>query len=352
MPEYACGILPDQDRDGGAVARDPGWDLSAAGVIDVSVCIVNWNCRDMLRACLRSLLEQPQGARLEVILVDNASSDGAAAMVAAEFPQVKLLRNASNAGFARANNQAAGLSRGRFLFFLNNDTVVPLRTLGKLVAYLQSHPEAVILGPGLRDGGGKVQMSYRRRPTVATFLHRTLLLGWTGLFRRIYRTYRREALVPADPGAGHAVEVLMGAAMLLRRDDFLRLGGWDEVFTFGGEDLDLCRRACQLGLVVYLPEVEITHFGRASTRQHVAYASTRIAVGFVQYLRKSGASRAALLAYKLAITLDAPLQFVVKGGQYLFRRLCGKEKEAEQSLTGVRAVAAFFGKGLVGFWRA
>lgn len=306
----------------------------------------------MLRSCLRSLLEQPQGVSLEVIVVDNGSSDGAAAMVAAEFPQVKLVRNACNAGFSRANNQAAWFSRGRFLFFLNNDTILPPLTLQKLTTYLEAHPDVVILGPCLRDGVGKVQMSYRRRPTVATFLHRTLLLGWTGLFRRTYKEYRREMLKTGKPGEGHVVEVLMGAAMMLRRRHFLDLRGWDEEFSFGGEDLDLCNRARRQGKVIYLPDVEITHFGRASTRQHVAYASNRIAIGFVQYFRKSGAAPAALLAYKVAITLDAPLQIVIKGGQYLIRRLSGKMKKAEQSLTGVRAAAAFLSKGLVDFWRA
>src|SRR5688572_26671222 len=92
---------------------------------DVSVCIANWNCRDLLRTCLASLLRQPQGVRLEVVVVDNASTDGAAEMVAAEFPEVTLIRNATNKGFSRASNQAAHHSSGRYLFFLNNDTVVP-----------------------------------------------------------------------------------------------------------------------------------------------------------------------------------------------------------------------------------
>jgi len=314
------------------------------------VCVVNWNCRELLRGCLRSLLEEGQGVSLEVIVVDNASGDGAADMVAREFPQVRLIRNSGNAGFARANNQAAQIAQGRFLFFLNNDTVVPARTLIQLVEYLETHSEAVMVGPCMRDGHGKVQISYRLRPTIATFLHRTLLLRWTGLFRRHYQAYRRDVL--AEARAARPVDVLMGAALLVRRSEFICMGAWDEDFAFGGEDLELCHRARQLGEVVYLPGVEITHLGRASTRRNIAFASTRIAIGFVQYFRKSGATRAALFAYKLAITLDAPVQLVIRGGQYLLRRLRGRRVQAERSLTSVRGAVAFLCTGLWRFWRA
>src|SRR5262245_35687346 len=111
---------------------------------DVSVCIVNWNCRELLRACLESLLRHEQGVELEVIVVDNASTDGAADMVASEFPELLLVRNDCNAGFARANNQAARLARGRYLFFLNNDTAVPPDTLAQLLDHAEAHPEVGI----------------------------------------------------------------------------------------------------------------------------------------------------------------------------------------------------------------
>jgi N-acetylglucosaminyl-diphospho-decaprenol L-rhamnosyltransferase len=319
------------------------------GPVEVSVCIANWNCRDLLRTCLESLHDQPQGVHLETIVVDNASSDGAAEMVAHEFPEVILQRNEANLGFARANNQAAARARGRYLFFLNNDTVLPPNTLRRLVEYADTHPEVGIIGPRLRDRLGQPQVSYRHRPTLATLLHRTSLLRWTGLLRHAYRRYRR---LDFDPETTRPVEVLMGAAMLLPREVFFSCGGWDEDFIFGGEDLDLSTRVGQSYRVVYHPLVEILHYGRVSTRQHIGFASSHMAIGFLRYLRKTGCSRVALLTYKLIITLDAPVQVLGKGLQYLWRCLRGQPGKAEKSLLALRGWGHFLLRGLAPFWRA
>src|SRR5262249_12845721 len=155
----------------------------------VSVCIANWNCRDLLRGCLQSLTSRRQGVRVEVIVVDNASADGAAEMVAREFPHVRLIRNSHNVGFARASNQAARRATGRYLFFLNNDTLVPPGALRRLVELARGRPDAGLIGPRLVDGHGRTQRSARSRPSVAALLHRISWLRWTGLFRAAYRRY-------------------------------------------------------------------------------------------------------------------------------------------------------------------
>ena len=210
-------------------------------LIDVSVCIANWNCRELLHRCLASLHHCPQGVSVETIVVDNASSDGAAEMVAREFPEVRLIRNKLNVGFARANNQAAREAPEADICSFSTTTRWSLRTRsGRLLKYLEAHPDVSLVGPLLRDGRGKVQTSYRQRPTLAAWLHRTRLLRWTGLFRRSHRQYRRQRFEVRE---AQSVDVLLGAAMFMRRSCFGAMGGWDEDFHFGGEDLEFCLRA-------------------------------------------------------------------------------------------------------------
>jgi GT2 family glycosyltransferase len=320
-----------------------------AGPVDVSVCIANWNCRELLRACLESLHDRPQGVRVETIVVDNASSDGAAEMVTRDFPEVILIRNASNVGFSRANNQAARRARGQYLFFLNNDTVVPEGALRQLMDFAEAHPDAGMIGPRLRDGEGQTQVSYRNKPTLRTLLHRTTLFRLTGLLRGAYRRYRRDEF---DPASTRTVEVLMGAAMFMPRQAFFDAGCWDEDFTFGGEDLDLSLRVGRRHRVVYHPAVEITHYGRVSTRQHIGFASRHMAIGFARYLRKLGCSPLALVLYKVAVTADVPLQLLTKLVEFTWRRLRGRRRAAEKSWLVLRGLAHFFRAGLAEFWSA
>jgi GT2 family glycosyltransferase len=314
----------------------------------VSVCIVNWNCRRRLRACLRSLRALRQKVRLEVIVVDNGSTDGAPDMVAAEFPRVRLIRNETNVGFARANNQAAAQARGQFLFFLNNDTLLPPGTLRQLLDYAEAHPEAGLIGPRLCEPGGRTQVSWRRRPTLAALLHRTTLLRGLGLLRGAYRRYRAR-----DGGDGtRPVEVLMGAALLMPRRVFRECGPWDEGYAFGGEDIDLCTSVGQRHRVIYHPEVSVTHFGRLGSRRHIGFVYTHTVIGMNRYLRRTGSSPAGLWLYKAALTCDAPLQWMGHVVQYLWRRLRGQRLRAVKSGLIVRGLSHFLCRGLVLLWRA
>lgn len=316
---------------------------------DVSVCIVNWNCRAHLFACLRSLRAAAREAALEVIVVDNGSDDGAADMVAEKFPEVVLIRNRENVGFSRGNNQAAQRAKGRYLFFLNNDTVVPPGALRRLLEYAQAHPEVGILGPQLRDEHGRVQLSYRACPTLGALLHHITWLRWTGFFRRAYRRYRGRD-VP-DAGAPRQVDILMGAALFMPRRAFCTCGPWDEDYTFGGEDIDLCHSVGRLYPVIYHPGIAITHFGRVSSRQHAGYAFSHTLIGVTRYLRKRGCSPLGLLLYKAALTLDAPLRWLGNALRYAWRRWRGQPLRAAKSRLILRSLGHFLTRELAELWR-
>ena len=330
--------------------RDPSASPRApAETIDVSVCIANWNCEVLLRRCLRSLFEHDQGVRFEVIVVDNASTDAAAAMVANEFPQVVLIRNAVNRGFAAASNQAAARAKGRYLFFLNNDTEVPSHTLGKLLDHAVANPSAGMIGPRLREPNGAVQISYRRRPTIFALLHKVSLVRWTGFFRKEYKDYRRGSFVSDGT---RAVEVLMGPAVFMPRDLFHAVGGWDECYRFGVEDIDLSTRIAKTRSVVFVDDVEVIHHGRVSSRANVGFVAPSVTTGYVRFLRKAGARRWPLFWYKLAVTLDAPVQLVGKVIEAAARRATGQHRNAAQSWAAARGLWAFLRYELVRFWRA
>jgi GT2 family glycosyltransferase len=334
-----------------SVGSQAGWAQSIAddGPIDVSVCIANWNCKDYLWECLTSVQDIPQGVRVEAIVVDNASSDGAAEMIADEFPEVVLVRNSANVGFARASNQAAALARGRYIFFLNNDTVLPAYTLRDLVEYADAHPDVGMIGPRLRDGYGNHQISYRRRPTIAAMLHRTALLRWTRLFKFAYDEYRRKNFAPM---AKRRVDVLMGAAILMPREVFEDSGRWDEDFRFGVEDVELSTRVAVTHQLAYLPDVEVIHHGRLSSRENIAFAAPNLLIGYVHYFRKTHASRAGIFTYKLVVTFDTPVQLVVKSAQYLFRRIRCKRAKAEKSRLSLKGLWHFVRHELGRFWKA
>jgi GT2 family glycosyltransferase len=317
--------------------------------LDVSVCIANWNCVGLLRKCLQSLYGNPQGVRFEVVVVDNASTDGAAEMVATEFPQVVLLRNNRNLGFAVASNQAAAQAHGRYLFFLNNDTEVPALALRKLLDHANASPEAGMFGPRLREPNGNIQISYRRRPTLPALLHKLVIFRWTGMFRAAHSEYRRSTF---QPEGVRNVEVLVGSAVFLSREVFDQVGRWDERYRFGVEDLDL---STQVGLsrkVVFTGDVEVIHHGRASSRTNVSYVAPSVATGYVQYFRKAGVSPWALFWYKLAVTCDAPLLLTCKAVEAIARLAVGHRRDAARSWDSVRGVWAFIRRELVRFWRA
>jgi len=231
----------------------------------LSILIVNWNVRDLLRDCLRSIDRGRGDLNVEVIVVDSASSDDSAAMVAAEFPWVVLLPQAENVGFPRGNNIALAQARGDYLLLLNPDTVVVDDALAVMVAYLRENPDVGALGPQLLNPDGSVQSSRRRFPTLATgFFESTWLEELApGVLRRYYALD-----LPDDRTAD--VDWLVGACIMIPRAVYGQVGGLDEAYFMYSEELDWCRRIKAAGWrVVYHPAARIVHHVGKSSEQAV-----------------------------------------------------------------------------------
>jgi GT2 family glycosyltransferase len=235
--------------------------------MDVSVVIPSFNDRDYLRRCLRSILEHTQGIEYEVIVVDNASGDGSPEMVAAEFPQVTLLRRADNAGFAVAVNQGIRAARGDLLLLLNSDAMFTSNALPPMHHYLQAHPEVGVLGPKLLDDDGSLQLSCRRFPGFATAFFNRYSLA-TRLFPK-NPISTRYLMTNFDHNSIAEVDWVSGACMMLPRQALDRIGLLDERYFIYIEDVDLCQRAHRAGYeVVYFPEVAVLH--------HIGYSTSSL----------------------------------------------------------------------------
>lgn len=234
--------------------------------VDVSVVIVNYNVREYLANALESLRPALKGIRSEVIVVDNASTDGSVVMLRRSFPRVQLIASPENLGFARANNLAFRRARGRYLLLLNPDTVVQEDTVRVMRAYLDAHPDVGMAGCKILNPDGTFQLAARRSfptPWVAA----TRLLGLSRLFPQS-RLFGRYNLTYLNPEATYNVDAVSGSFMFVRRAVVDRVGGLDERFFMYGEDLDWCYRIGQAGWKVrYVHTTAIIHYKGESTRR-------------------------------------------------------------------------------------
>jgi GT2 family glycosyltransferase len=235
--------------------------------MDLSLVILNYNTREHLRACLQAIRDEGStGVATEVLVVDNASADGSAEMVASEFPSVTLIRSPRNGGFAYGNNQALGRCRGAAILLLNPDALLPRGGIARLLERLGAHPEAGIIGPKLLRPNGTMHLACRRSfPTPAVAFYR--LSGLSRLLPR-HPTFGRYNLTFVDPDQAIEVDSVCGACMLIRRSVVERVGLLDERFFMYGEDLDWCMRARQAGWTVrYEPAIVVQHMHGAASRQ-------------------------------------------------------------------------------------
>jgi GT2 family glycosyltransferase len=229
----------------------------------VSVVIVSWNARDYLRHCLESLTPKVCRCPMEIIVVDNASTDGSKEEVTRQFPHVRLLCNDTNQGFAKANNLGISASTGRYVCLVNSDVKVLPDCITRLVEFCESQPETGIAGPRIIGGDGKLQRSCRGFPGLWNMFCRALALDTIFCKSRVFTGFDL-SYWPQD--SQRSVDILSGCFWLVRRSALAEVGVLDESFFMYGEDFDWCKRFWNRGWKVsYVPSGEAIHYGGASS---------------------------------------------------------------------------------------
>jgi N-acetylglucosaminyl-diphospho-decaprenol L-rhamnosyltransferase len=270
--------------------------------IRLSVVIVNWNAADLLRRCLHSIIADQDSSGLtdvEIVVVDNASSDGSVASIKLEFPAVVCIQNYKNFGFAHATNQGIRCSTGQYVLLLNPDTEIRPGALGEMLRFMQSRAKAGAVGAMLLNGDGSLQVSAYPEPS---------------LFRETWRLFHLDRLRAVgsypmkawDTGTPRKVDVLTGACILIRREVLDQCGLLDERYFIYSEDQDFCRRMRSEGWQAYwLPQAKVLHYGGQSTQQVKGDMFVRLYREKVAYFRihhgRGAAARYKILLFFVSI---------------------------------------------------
>ncbi len=252
--------------------------------MDVSIIIVNWNTRDLLRNCLQSIYEHTGKSNLELIVIDNASTDGSAEMVKKNFLGVILIENTENYGFAAANNQGIKIAKGRYVILLNSDTVVLDNAIAKMVSFADIYPEAAVLGCRVLNPDSSLQLTCFMFPSVAN-----MLLSSTYLYKLFPKSklFGRERMTWWNRNDAREVDVVTGCFMLIRQEAIREVGLMDESFFMYGEETDWCYRFKQAGWkVMFAPVGEIIHLGGASSRQTSSEMTLQLRGSILLFLKK------------------------------------------------------------------
>jgi hypothetical protein len=252
--------------------------------MDVSIIIVNWNTRDVLRDCLKSVYDQTHGIEFEVIVVDNASGDDSIAMIKSEFPDVILIENHENRGFGAASNQGMVIAKGRYVLLLNSDTVILDNAVKKTVEFADLHKDAAVVGCRVLHPGGRLQRTCFMYPSLLN-----MLLESSYLYKLFpgNKFFGREHLTWWDRNDVREVEVIDGCFMLVRQEAIRQAGMLDEQFFIYCEETDWCYRFKQAGWkMLFTPDAQIIHLGGQSSRQVASAMTLQLRGSVLQFMHK------------------------------------------------------------------
>lgn len=252
--------------------------------IELSIIIVNYNTRELLRQCLKSFFESELRLSYELIVVDNASSDGSSLLVKKEFPIVKLIQNKKNIGFSKANNVGAKIAQGQYILFLNPDTVILKDSIEKMINFIKSHPDAGVIGPRLVFPDGTLQLSCRRFYTLSAILAKRTPLGHVFPFNK---SVENLLMSDWDHVSVREVDWILAACLMLRRDLFYMIGYFDEKYKMYFEDVDLCFRIKQQGYkIYYVPQAKIIHYHQRESARGFSLKTVWHILSMIRFYRK------------------------------------------------------------------
>ncbi len=234
--------------------------------MDLSIIIVNYNVKEFLQNLLHSLQKAVQNISHEIIVVDNASDDGSIEFIREKFPYVQLISNKSNLGFSKANNEGLKIAKGKYLLIINPDTIVSEDTISKMIQFLNNHEDAGLAGCKILNPDGSLQLACRRSfPGPWTSFCK--VTGLSTLFPKS-KLFARYNLTYLDENETYEVDAISGSFMMMKKEVYEKVGGFDEQFFMYGEDLDLCYRIQQNGYkVYYYPGTQIIHYKGESTKR-------------------------------------------------------------------------------------
>ncbi|NWG29109.1 MAG: glycosyltransferase [Ignavibacteriaceae bacterium] len=234
--------------------------------MDLSIIIVNYNVKEFLQNLLHSIEKASLNISKEIIIIDNASDDGSVDVIKEKFPSVKLIENKFNAGFGRANNQGLAIAKGKYILFINPDCIVSEDTFDKMLLFFNEKPECGLAGCKILNSDGTLQLACRRSfPGPWTSF--TKVTGLSNLFPES-KIFARYNLTYLDENKTYEVDAVSGSFMMMRKEVYEKIGGFDEQFFMYGEDLDLCYRVQKAGYkVYYVHSTQIIHYKGESTKR-------------------------------------------------------------------------------------
>lgn len=278
-------------------------------MVDLSIVIVSWNTKELLRECLKSVYQYTSGITFEVFVVDNASSDGSADMVQELFPQVHVIPNDYNAGFSKANNQAIRVSKGRYIALLNPDTLLIEDVFSPLIKYSDQHEKIGAIGPKILCKDGKTIQYACARKLPNLYFSFCSQSGLKNKFPRS-RMFCGTDMSYWDHESSRSVECLSGACMVVRENAIDNVGLMDENQFMYADEIDWCKRFIDAGWqVYYYAGVRIIHYGGESSKQMKGFGTIETSKATWYYYRKHK-GRAYAFAYSLLVCFFSAAKYI------------------------------------------